>query len=156
MILNTENLSTLKIHKLTQAQYNREREAGRLDGNALYLTPDEEIDLSSYATKESLNKKAGMKVEGKSFTLSNGATATAENGAEVFNSYPDDELFANKATGNRSHAEGCMTEASGDTSHAEGYNTTASGDYSHAQGWTANASGMCAHAEGRNTIAAGM
>ena len=47
----TENLSTLKINKLTQAQYERELEAGRLDPNALYLTPDEEIDLSEYAKK---------------------------------------------------------------------------------------------------------
>ena len=39
----TENLSTLKIHKLTQAQYERELAAGRIDENALYLTPDEEI-----------------------------------------------------------------------------------------------------------------
>jgi hypothetical protein len=38
--MKTENLSTLKIHKLTQAQYEREREAGRLDEGALYLTPD--------------------------------------------------------------------------------------------------------------------
>lgn len=37
----TESLSTLKIHKLTQAQYNRELEAGNLDATALYLTPDE-------------------------------------------------------------------------------------------------------------------
>ena len=54
----TENLSTLKIHKLTQAQYDRERVAGNLDANALYLTPDEEIDLSPYATIEQLNTKA--------------------------------------------------------------------------------------------------
>ena len=40
----TENLSTLKIHKLTQAQYDREFEAGRIDPNAMYLTPDEETD----------------------------------------------------------------------------------------------------------------
>lgn len=37
----TENLSTLKIHKLTQAQYDREFEAGNIDPSALYLTPDE-------------------------------------------------------------------------------------------------------------------
>ena len=36
----TENLSTLKIHKLTQAQYDRELEADNLDENALYLVPD--------------------------------------------------------------------------------------------------------------------
>lgn len=52
----TENLSTLKIHKLTQAQYDRELEAGNLDATALYLTPDEEIDLSPYATVEQLNQ----------------------------------------------------------------------------------------------------
>lgn len=50
----TENLSTLKIHKLTQTQYDRELENGNIDENALYLTPEEVIDLSPYATKEEL------------------------------------------------------------------------------------------------------
>ena len=54
----TENLSTLKIHKLTQEQYQRELEAGRIEEHALYLTPDEDIDLSPYATVEQLNDKA--------------------------------------------------------------------------------------------------
>ena len=56
--MDTKNVSTLKIHKLTQAQYDREFAAGRIDDNALYLTPDEEIDLSPYATKIDLDKKA--------------------------------------------------------------------------------------------------
>ena len=56
----TENLSTLKIHKLTQAQYDRELAAGNIDENALYLTPDEEIDLSGYATVEQLDEVAGV------------------------------------------------------------------------------------------------
>lgn len=51
----TTDLSTLKIHKLTQEQYEREREAGRLDENAIYLTPDEATDLSGYVTTEQLN-----------------------------------------------------------------------------------------------------
>lgn len=38
--MNTENLNTLKIHKLSQAQYDRELAAGRLDPTALYMTPD--------------------------------------------------------------------------------------------------------------------
>lgn len=38
----TENLSTLKIHNLTKEQYERELAAGRIDENALYLTPYEE------------------------------------------------------------------------------------------------------------------
>lgn len=37
--MNTENLTALKIHKLTQEQYDRELEAGRIDANAIYLTP---------------------------------------------------------------------------------------------------------------------
>jgi hypothetical protein len=43
--LNTENLKTLKIHKLTQAQYDRELEAGNIDETALYLTPDDSITV---------------------------------------------------------------------------------------------------------------
>lgn len=39
----TENLSTLKIHKLSQTQYDRELAAGNIDENSLYLTPDEKI-----------------------------------------------------------------------------------------------------------------
>lgn len=50
--MKTENLSTLIIHKLTQAQYNRELAAGNINESEIYLTPDEEIDLSKYATKE--------------------------------------------------------------------------------------------------------
>ena len=37
----TENLSILKIHVLTQAQYERELAAGNIEPNQLYLTPDE-------------------------------------------------------------------------------------------------------------------
>ena len=48
----TENLSTLKIYKLTQEQYDKRVEEGSIDENALYLTPDEAIDLSGYAAIE--------------------------------------------------------------------------------------------------------
>lgn len=54
----TENLSTLKIHKLTQEQYDRERDASRLDKTAFYLTPDEGVDFGNYATIEQLNSKS--------------------------------------------------------------------------------------------------
>lgn len=40
----TEKLSTLKIHKLSKRQYERELAAGHIDENALYLTPDDSID----------------------------------------------------------------------------------------------------------------
>lgn len=59
--MNTENLSTLKIHKMTQSQYERELEAGRIDENALYLTPDEVIDLSNHVTFTELDTKLETK-----------------------------------------------------------------------------------------------
>ena len=56
----TENLSTLKIHKLTQAQYDRELEAGRIDENALYLTPDAEEE--EFITVEDIDAICGVTV----------------------------------------------------------------------------------------------
>lgn len=56
--MKTENLlSTLNIHKLTQEQYDRELAAGRIDENALYLTPEAEVDLSGYATETYVDTK---------------------------------------------------------------------------------------------------
>ena len=37
--MDIQNIPTLKIHKLSQSQYNRELAAGRIDPNAIYLTP---------------------------------------------------------------------------------------------------------------------
>ena len=54
----TEILSTLKIHKLTQEEYDQAVVAGTVDENAIYLTPDEEIDLSGYVTVKQLATKA--------------------------------------------------------------------------------------------------
>lgn len=51
----SEVLQTLKIHKLTQEEYEQKIANGTVDENALYLTPDEVIDLSSYATQEYVN-----------------------------------------------------------------------------------------------------
>lgn len=48
----TENLSTLKIHNLTQEQYERELAAGRIDENALYLTPYEEQVQSDWSQND--------------------------------------------------------------------------------------------------------
>lgn len=54
----TEILPTLNIHKLTQEEYDQALANGTLDENALYLTPDEDIDLSVYVTKDELSTKA--------------------------------------------------------------------------------------------------
>lgn len=56
--MTEKNLSTLKIHKLTQDQYNIALSKGNIEEDALYLTHDEEIDLSPYATVDDMNKKA--------------------------------------------------------------------------------------------------
>lgn len=50
--MKTENISTLKIHQLTQEQYDRELAAGRIDANALYLTPDVRSENTNQATPE--------------------------------------------------------------------------------------------------------
>lgn len=39
--MNIENLSTLKIHKLSQEQYNTALANNQIDNNALYLTPED-------------------------------------------------------------------------------------------------------------------
>lgn len=165
--MQTENVSTLKIHKLSQAQYDREVAAGNIDETALYLTPDEEVDLSGYATKEELNAKADAShnhndlyyqqsliddyIEILSTTIEQKAGyVNSDTHSEIFNAYA-----VNQASGDYSHAEGFYTTASGDCSHAEGYHGTASGDYSHAEGTESTASGGRSHAEGALTTAAG-
>lgn len=72
----TENLSTLKIHKLTQAQYERELAAGNIDESALYLTPEEEVDLSGYATVEQVNAKQNSITGGASTITTNNLTSS--------------------------------------------------------------------------------
>ena len=58
--MQTNNLSTLKIHKLSRAQYDREKAAGNIDDTALYLTPDD--DMNIYATKEELSNIPNLHV----------------------------------------------------------------------------------------------
>lgn len=59
----TENLSTLKIHKLTQKQYDREFKAGNTDENALYLTPDLDSVVDQTFNPESENAQSGKAVQ---------------------------------------------------------------------------------------------
>ena len=82
----TENLSTLKIHKLTQEQYDRALEAGNIDASALYLTPEEEIDLSPYATKAEVEQLKTSVSEGKALI----ASAVTDMGVQT----ADDATFA--------------------------------------------------------------
>ena len=56
-----ENLSALKINKLTQEQYNREYDAGHIDETALYLVPDEDNVDQEYSP-QSENAQSGKAV----------------------------------------------------------------------------------------------
>ena len=111
----TENLSTLKIHKLTQAQYDREFAVGNIDPNALYLTPDTANTIpygicataadvaEKVANTDNFSLSAGIRVTIK-FTVTNtaanptlninstGAKAIYYNGTTIAASY----LKANK------------------------------------------------------------
>ena len=61
----TQNLPTLKIHQLTDEQYKRVKESADYDPNALYLTPDEVIDLSNYKfiTVEDIDAICGATIQ---------------------------------------------------------------------------------------------
>ena len=112
--------------------------------------------------KNKLSETVGKDLTGKTVNPTSTTTATAGNGAEIFNDYRartyDDDgssTAGNIASGDYSHAEGVKTTASGDYSHAEGNGTTASGLYSHAEGYRTTASGLSSHAEGDETTASG-
>ena len=50
--MKTTNVPTLKIHKLTEAQYARELANGNIDENAIYLTPDEAVSNITYSSED--------------------------------------------------------------------------------------------------------
>lgn len=54
--METINLSTLRIHKLSKEQYDRELEAGAIDETAIYLTPEEEATQSTSGLMSSADK----------------------------------------------------------------------------------------------------
>ena len=56
----TNNLSTLKINKLTQGQYDRVLNAGDVNSDELYLTPDIYPDCSSANNGQFLRVVNGM------------------------------------------------------------------------------------------------
>ncbi len=178
----TENLSTLKIHRLTQEQYDKAVADGSIDENALYLTPEEKIDLSPYATVEQMESKVPLTRTVNSKALSADITLTAEDvGADPAGAAAAAEGRANVYTadlvGDQTVAEqianaGHMTstnptgtgsftmnhldgDAIGENSVALGCQTVASGSASFAVGNNAFATGNSSHAEGFSTRASG-
>lgn len=150
----TENVSTLKIHKLTQAQYDRALAAGNIEENAIYLTPDADNSMSAVDPAGSgsfgLNRNPSSEVGEWSVSVGESSIASGES----------------------SYAEGCRTESAGWASHSEGRDTYAGGesrevkildvtmhtkgDFAHAEGYGTVASGACAHAEGSGTLSDGL
>ncbi len=69
------NLDTFRIHKLTKEQYNAAKAAGDIQENELYMTPEENVDLSDYATKDYVNENGGkidvIKVNGEVQPITN-------------------------------------------------------------------------------------
>lgn len=61
-----ENLPTLKIHKLTKNQYDRELAAGRIDTNALYLVNNTEEPV--YITLADIDAICGTIIQNTSTT----------------------------------------------------------------------------------------
>lgn len=117
----TENLSTLKIYQLTQEQYDERVASNSIDPNALYMTPDEGVDLGGYAeaghvhsdyeTKSDANAKLTEAKEYTDLTVSTvandkadknhnhddkydtkGSANTALNSAKEFTTTKTDEL----------------------------------------------------------------
>ena len=153
--MNIENLSTLKIHKLTQAQYDRELAAGNIDENALYLTPDEEMDLSGYATIEQLNESISGAMSATN-PVGTGSLSMNRNITGINGEVGDYSVALGSgviASNIASYAEGISSVSSGIASHAEGNFASAIGAASHAEGHYTVARGLTSHAEGYYTIA---
>lgn len=161
--MKTENISTLKIHKLTQEQYDRELAAGRIDETALYLTPDEEND--SFPIENSIGENSLQQTLNREvFTVANEnineSTDVNKNEAgEIISgaigAYSSIFGGSAQAKGKRSMASGSNTVALGGYSHAEGNETFAGGTNSHAEGLLTSSLGVNSHAEGENSVAEG-
>lgn len=69
----TENLSVLKINHMSQEQYQREKDAGRLDENAMYLTPEGE-GITQDELNEAVNEALRLAKESGEFKGEKGDT----------------------------------------------------------------------------------
>lgn len=66
----TENVSTLRIHQLSNEQFKREKEADRLEENAFYITPEEEGVVVPELDDEGILHFTSVDSEGQSFSSS--------------------------------------------------------------------------------------
>ena len=131
-----EDLSTLKIHKLTQEQYERELAAGRIEENALYLTPDEGVDLSDYATKDEIPDALSDLTDDATHRLVTDAEKTSWNAKAEVSAIPivDQTIdkSSNNAISNKAVAkelEGKMGAAGNTVNHTGQINFFATGEW---------------------------
>lgn len=107
--LNTKKLSTLKIHKLSKTQYDRELASGKIDPDALYFTPSEEkLPLTGGELSGNLLIKNS---ESPQIVLNNTATkrlanviADSEGGVTVSTRADDNNLTQLKVRSEKSEA----------------------------------------------------
>ena len=69
-----ENVDSLKIHKLTQEQYDAALSAGSLDENALYLTPNSSDNIIANIDLQELRKEMGLGDTLGALPVENGGT----------------------------------------------------------------------------------
>lgn len=164
-----ENVSTLKIQKMSKEQYDREDAAGNLDGHSIYLTPDEQLTLEDIGAMSAVNptgsgylsigRKSGTTVGENSVAIGVDVVASgvrsfaSGDSTTASGSRSHAEGVSSVSEGVASHAEGGSTKAIGYGSHSEGFHTGAYGNYSHSEGKYTSAINEGAHSEGVNTTA---
>jgi hypothetical protein len=98
----TEILQTLKILKLTQEEYDTASKNGSLEDDTLYLTPNQEIDLSNYATIDQLNNKADNNHKHDEY-ITNDQLSTKSDIEHKHDEYATIDQLNNKADSEHSH-----------------------------------------------------
>lgn len=114
--MNIENLSTLKIHKLTQEQYDRALAEGNIDPNAIYLTPESSVKGVSPHIGDNGNWWIGDEDTGVAATAGAEAADAAAERAESQALLAGNS--ANDAASSASEASGYATSASRASSNA--------------------------------------
>ena len=102
----TENLSTLKIYKLSQEQYDKRLEDGNIEANALYMTPDAAYENIDEFRRDLDKLESSLEnIKDGSVTVANATTATTAtkatqdgNGKVISDTYETKTDSQNKLT----------------------------------------------------------
>ena len=130
-------------------------------GSNITLSPDTVNNTITISADSGTDTGVGEWIEtGTQYTpIEGGPTYTANEYAEIFNSYEDSisgALYAkrNEAAGDFSHTEGDHNGAYATCSHAEGWYNKSLGEASHTEGYGNETFGKYSHAEGYGNVAA--